>query len=171
MFLNDRHTHIVVGKVAGTFGTRGWLKVLSYTRPLTNIVHYRDWFLFRNSRMVKYTLLESKRHHKKTVILLDGVTSLAQAENLTGETIYVEKSAFGPSSTEHFLWLDLVGMMVIDQNGQSLGTVTQLFETGANDVLEVVSNSGTVVLIPFVMKEYIRQVDLNGRKIEVNWLS
>ena len=69
------------------------------------------------------------------------------------------------------MWLDLVGMEVFDQNGLNLGIVRQLFETGANDVLEVVSLSGSVTLIPFVMEQFIREVDLDEQRIEVHWFA
>ena len=60
-------------------------------------------------------------------------------------------------------------MQVWDQYGKRLGTVCRIFETGANDVLEVVSSSGEKTLIPFVMDTYIREVNLDRRKIEVDW--
>ena len=105
------------------------------------------------------------------MVLLEGLTSKEKAESYVGKQIYVDKNVFQPSSEGQFLWLDLLGMQVWDQYGKSLGTVCRLFETGANDVLEVVSSSGEKTLIPFVMDTYIREVNLDRRKIEVDWFS
>ena len=145
--------------------------MLSYTRPPANLVTYREWFLFGNDDTEKIVVLDSKRHHKKTMVLLEGLTSKEKAESYVGKQIYVDKNVFQPSSEGQFLWLDLLGMQVWDQYGERLGTVCRLFETGANDVLEVVSSSGEKTLIPFVMDTYIREVNLDRRKIEVDWFS
>jgi 16S rRNA processing protein RimM len=69
-----------------------------------------------------------------------------------------------------YYWSDLVGLEVVNEQGVVLGVVKQMSSNGAHDVMEVAATTaqGRTRLLPFV-PAYVRQVDLQQRRIEVEW--
>jgi 16S rRNA processing protein RimM len=108
------------------------------------------------------------------VAKLEGITSREQAEALQGMRIAVSRDDFPAPATNEFYWSDLVGLKVVNVAGVTLGSVTRVFETGANDVLVVEDQVANEVanqrerLLPFIAP-VIRQVDIAGGTISVDW--
>ena len=154
---------ITVGKISGHFGIKGWVKVISYTQPANNIFSYKAWLINGEN----HTLTQGKTHGKQLIAKLDGFDVREHSEVLIGKDISIEKSQLPELGAEDFYWCDLVGLDVIDQNGQQLGQVHSVFETGANDVLVVKGDEE--VLIPYIPGMYITTVDTENGRIEVDW--
>jgi 16S rRNA processing protein RimM len=73
-----------------------------------------------------------------------------------------------PASDDgRWYWMDLIGLQVVTTGGVALGQVSGLLETGANDVLVVQGDRER--LVPFVMDQYVKRVDLDAAVIEVDW--
>ena len=71
---------------------------------------------------------------------------------------------------DEFYWSDLIGLTVINLQGEQLGEVDSLLETGANDVLVVKNKEQkTQCLVPFVMGDIVEKVDRDGKVITANW--
>jgi 16S rRNA processing protein RimM len=83
-----------------------------------------------------------------------------------GRDVAVPRSTFPDAAANEFYWADLIGLKVVNEQGEDLGTVARLLETGANDVLVVEGDRER--LIPFT-EHVIRNVDLPGRMIRVDW--
>ena len=161
---------MIVGRVAGLFGTRGWLRVESFTRPHDNLLTYTPWLVGDAQAPRSFTVTDSRRHHGRLIVHLEGVDERDTGVALLREWIRVERAALEPPEKGQFLWVDLLDCAVRDRQGRELGRVTQLFETGANDVLEVTDSVGVVRLIPFVQRHFIDDVDIEGGLIRVDWL-
>ncbi|MED5420627.1 MAG: ribosome maturation factor RimM, partial [Pseudomonadota bacterium] len=83
-------------------------------------------------------------------------------------TIGVDRSQLPDMADGKFYWLDLEGLTVMKCDGTVIGTVDYLLETGANDVL-VVRKGDREVLIPFLVEQVIKDVDLADGVIRVDW--
>ena len=112
-------------------------------------------------------IVQGRAHGKQIVAQLEGYSDRNQAELLRGLDIAVARSQLPAPQQGEYYWLDLIGLRVFTIGGVDLGIVDSLMETGANDVLVV--NGDKQRLIPFVVNEYIRQVDLKQGKIIVDW--
>ncbi len=156
----------VLGRVSGLFGVRGWIKVFSHTSPKENILNYPSWFLLRDGQWQEYKLKQGKLQGKGIVALLDGINDRDQAAELSGSDIAVRRDQLPEISPDEYYWSDLEGRRVITLEGIELGRVDYLFETGANDVLVV--KGETVRLLPFI-DQVIKEVDLDGDQITVDW--
>ena len=168
----DDQTHqlIVVGQVASAFGVKGWLKVNSFTDPVTNILQFNPWYLQvrqpeQSWKIVK--VLNGRVHGKQVVVQLDGVNDRNQAELMRGLEIAIKRDQLPDVDDNEFYWVDLEGLKVVNREGVDLGVVESLMETGANDVLVVRGDKER--LIPFVMDEYVLGVDLDNGTITVDW--
>jgi 16S rRNA processing protein RimM len=158
---------VVVGRFGPPFGVKGWLNVISYTDPVTNLADYRPWFVERNGEWTRLTIDRLKPHRNGFVAQVDGIDDRDVALRYSGKSIGVEDGTLPDAGDDEFYWKDLIGLMVEDPAGTVLGEVSGLMETGANDVIVVRSTSGEV-LIPFV-RHVVLTVDLERRRIVVDW--
>jgi 16S rRNA processing protein RimM len=157
---------VAVGRVAGFFGIRGWVKVYSYTRPREAILSYSPWLVELGGTWRELEVAEGQVHGKGIVARITGVGDRDQAAQLLGAEIAVAMSRFPATAANEYYWADLEGLRVVNLLGQELGHVDHLFETGANDVL--VTRGERERLIPFT-KNAIQRVDLASGVIHVDW--
>lgn len=160
---------IPVGKISGAFGVKGWVKVFSFTEPRENILEYTPIYLSRHGEWIEVKVSGGHLQGKGVVMGLANVTDRDQVQPLIGAELAIKKSQLKPASDDEFYWNDLTGLVVVNLNNETLGHVDHLLETGANDVLVVKDEAGEQRLIPFVMDEFVKQVDLNKGVIEVDW--
>jgi len=159
---------IVIGRISGVFGVKGWVKVYSHTRPRQQLVSYRPWFLRRKRGEWKEAEVTEGRPQGKTLVAhLKGCDTPEGAQQYLGMEIGVRREQLPPPAPGEFYWVDLEGLQVLTTDGVDLGRVDHLLETGANDVLVVKGERER--LIPLVMDEYVKAVDLAAGTIEVDW--
>lgn len=159
----DTDEHIVLGRISGLYGVRGWVKVFSYTQPRDNILTYPTWYV--NRKPVQ--LAQGKVHGKGIIAQLAGIDDRDVAATFIQQEISVPRSDLARLSAGEYYWMDLIGMQVQTLQGDVLGTVDHLFETGANDVLVVKGDRER--LLPWVPDQVICEVDLVQRLIRVDW--
>lgn len=158
---------MVLGKVAGPFGVRGWVKLLSFTEPRAQILEYQPWQLRREGEWRECRLAEGRPHGKGVIARLEGITDRDQALALMGAEIGVWREQLGTAKPGEYYWADLTGLEVRLEDGRVLGAVTGLMATGSNDVLVVQGERER--LIPFIRGQVIKDVDLEARVIRVDW--
>jgi 16S rRNA processing protein RimM len=158
--------YVILGRVSGVYGLRGWVKVYSETRDRADILNYKRWFLRRPEGWQAVRLIEGREQAKGVIARLEGVEDCDQARALIDTEIAVRKADLPPAEPGTYYWADLVGLKVVNLEGVELGTVSHLFETGANDV--VVVQGERERLIPFT-RDAVKNVDLESRLIRVDW--
>ena len=179
---------VILGRITGVYGVKGWVKVFSYTDPMEAIVDYSPWFIRAENRSpgrinrapwTKVKLKAGKRHAKTVVAKLENCNDRDTAMTYIGTEVAIEKQQLEElTEKDEYYWRDLIGLRVINQQDVELGVVKSLMETGANDVLVVVSEiepedgseKKTIErLIPWTMNNAIVAVDLEQKIIEVDW--
>jgi len=158
---------VPLGRIAGVFGVRGWVKVHSDTEPRDNILSYSPWYLQQGGDWEPRKLLDGRRQGKGLVARLQGCADRDQAAALMGCLIAVPRDWLPALDPDEYYWSDLEGLRVVTATGAELGRVSQLFATGANDVLVVRGERER--LLPFVWNRVILEVDLEGGLIRVDW--
>ena len=158
---------VVLGKVSGLYGVRGWLKVHSYTDPREAILDYGPWLLNVDGDWRTIAIAEGRKHGKTVIARLDGVEDRDHAETFVGDEIAVARESMPATASGEFYWADLEGLQVVHKNGQALGKVAYLIGTGANDVLVVQGDRER--LIPFLHGETVLDVDTSAGVINVDW--
>lgn len=163
-----RAEKIVVGKITGAFGVKGWVKVFSHTEPREGIGNYNLWYLKQGNKGWREVKIESARLQAKTVIAkIEHVDDRDAAQMLTGSEIGIEKSQLSAPAEDEYYWRDLIGLRVLNKHGTLLGEVNSLMETGANDVLVVKGEKE--YLIPWTMGHAVIEVNLKQGEIQVDW--
>jgi 16S rRNA processing protein RimM len=159
---------VTLGRVTGPYGLQGWLKIHSDTDPRDNIVHYAHWWLGRGGRWERREVEAGRLHGKTVVAKLAGCDDRDAAAAMKGAEIAVRRSQLAADlAPGEYYWTDLEGLRVVTIEGVALGRVDHLFETGANDVMVVEGERER--LLPFVLGQVVREVDLAGGVIRVDW--
>ena len=158
---------VVLGRISGLYGVKGWIKVFSYTDPREAVLEYREWLVRRDGDWKVLQLAEGKRHGKTVIARLDGIDDRDVAASYVDCDIGVPRTAMPEPDDGSYYWSDLEGLEVVHRDGRQLGTVAYVMETGANDVL--VTKGDAERLIPFVIDEVVLDVDLDNGVISVDW--
>lgn len=171
--MSDSDNEVVVGAINGVYGIKGWVKVFSYTSPLEQILEYQPWILRKGAKQRDLKISDGKQHGKGIVVLPDQFKTREDAESLIGYEIRVLRSQFPDLDEGEFYWFELQGMTVINEADEVLGEVKEMIETGANDVMVLISNEASIDdkerLIPLVMDQVVLRIDTNAREIRVAW--
>jgi 16S rRNA processing protein RimM len=159
---------LVVGKIVGLSGVQGWVKLESYTEPRMRMFTYQPWLLGNEAQLQEVSGAHGRPQGKGMVATLPGVADRDAAAVLVGKEIRVRRSTLPGAKRGEYYWVDLEGLEVVTIQGVTLGRVSHLFATGANDVI-VVRDGERERMIPFVQSQFVHTVDLAGGRITVDW--
>jgi 16S rRNA processing protein RimM len=151
-----------MGRVAGSYGVRGWVKVAPGGGVADTLTVLKEWWIGD----ALYTVAEARVHSGTVVARLEGITSREQALELKGAEVAVERSALPEVEAGHYYLADLVGLEVVSGQDEVLGRVEGWITNGAQDVMEVKGERRH--LIPWVAA-IVKQVDLEAKRIVVDW--
>jgi 16S rRNA processing protein RimM len=166
--MENTHTeYISVGKIGSTYGVQGWIKVLSFTEPLTNIFDYSPWYLESANGWQPMQVTGHREHGRSIIVKLADYDTPERSRLLAGKIIAVPRSKLPTLDTGTYYWHDLEGLTVINQHGEILGKVVYLLATGSNDVLVVKGKKEHA--IPYLLNDVIIGIDLASKVIRVNW--
>ena len=142
---------------------RGWVKVAPQRGVAEALVAARQWWLGDKAWRV-----EEARVHSATVIArLAGIGTREQALALKGSRISVARGALPDAQDGRYYLADLVGLDVVNAEGQKLGVVRQWFSNGPQDVMQL-AGGDRERLLPWV-PSVVKKVDLEARRVEVEW--
>ncbi|HEY6133197.1 MAG TPA: ribosome maturation factor RimM [Rubrivivax sp.] len=174
---------VEVGRILGAWGVKGWLKVQPFSSDPQALFSSTRWFLRAPEGAVPrpdfvwpgaLKVLQSREHGDGIVAQARDVADRSAAEALRGGRLFVSRSSFPTAGLDEYYWVDLVGLAVSNRQGEPLGAVVGLLDTGAHSVLRVVPHAAATSspaaerLIPFVAA-YINSVDLAQRQIVADW--
>jgi 16S rRNA processing protein RimM len=157
---------VVLGRIAGTFGVQGWVKVRSHTDPPENILRYGVWQIGRAGRWSAAEVAEGRATHKAILARLAGVGSPEEARVYVGADIGVRRAELPPATSGEYYLNDLEGLLAVTPEGSALGRVDHFRSTPAGTV--VVVKGEREYWIPFV-KERILKIDLDAGRVVLDW--
>ena len=149
-----------MGRVAGTYGVRGWIRVDAAQDALAGC---SNWWIGG----VSFPVEQVKEHSGTLLAQLGGLKSREAAQKLKGSKVFVQREALPEPQAGHYYLADLVGLEVVNQRGEALGVVQRWVFNGAQDVMEV-ARDGKVRLLPWT-PGVVKNVDLQNRQIDVEW--
>ncbi len=151
-----------MGRVAGSYGVRGWVKVAPGGGATQGLAEAKEWWI--GDRAFKVVA----RVHGATVIAqLSGVHTREEALALKGSKVAVRREQMADPGEGRYYHADLVGLEVVNEQGEVLGEVKRLFSNGAQDVMEI-QGKGKTHLLPWVAA-VVKDVNLADKKIRVEW--
>lgn len=162
---------VVIGKIGAPHGVKGWVKINTYTDTPEGIFDYQPWLLGDGK---EYQIDQWRPHGKVLVAKIVGIETRDDAERIKNLDISISADQLPELDENEFYWRELTGMQVVTTQGYDLGVVKDVFNTGANDIIQVRANAKDAFglkerLLPFVMNEVIQSVDKEGKVITVDW--
>ena len=165
---------VTLGKVGAVYGIKGWLKIHSFTDDQEAILDYFPWSLKLGNKIQSVEITDWRKHNNGLVVKVAGIDDRDIAQKLVGSEIFVSEDALSDLPEGEFYWRDLIGMAVVTDKGYDLGHVSDIMETGANDVLVVKANlkdgfGKKERLIPYLMDQVILSISAEDKQICVDW--
>ncbi len=164
---------VVLGEIGRVHGIKGWLKLISFTSPIENILDYSCFHATIGGRSQKLEIDEHRRQNKALLVHFKGYDDPEAARELTGTELKIANEELPQLERGEFYWHQLQGLKVINQQQQLFGRVSHLLETGANDVLVIKADEDSIDererLIPYLIDSVIIEIDLQAQTIRVDW--
>jgi 16S rRNA processing protein RimM len=157
---------VILGKVAGTFGVQGWIKISSYTDPPENILEYEALLIGGPGRWTTIQLEDGRVTGKGVLGKLKGIETPEDARTRVGAELGVRRSDLPPPAPGEYYWSDLEGLDAESASGERLGKVDHFRTTPGGTM--VVIRGEQELWVPFV-KERIVKVDLERNCIVLDW--
>ena len=156
-----------VGVISSTHGIRGEVKVFPTTDDVKRFKKGISLIL-DTGKEEKNLVVEGVKFFKQFVILkFEGIDNINDIEKYKSKSLYVTReNAVRLKKNEYFI-ADLIGIKVWEDNGNFLGELKDVIETGANDVYVILLENGKEILLPAI-KECILEVEIENRKMIVH---
>lgn len=153
-----------VGQIVNTFGIKGEVKVTPFTDDINRFDNLKKVYV-KTRKEDKLYKVEGVRYHKNMVLLkLEGIENPEQAELLKNAYLEIDREDAIPLKEGQYFIVDLIGLDVYTDEGNLLGKVEDIYNTGANDIYVVKDELGKQILLPGI-KDVIKEVILDDRII------
>lgn len=165
--MTPRSQRICVAQIGAPHGVRGEVKLWPYTADPQSVQDYGPLETEDGATRFEIEALRTAKDH--LVVRLKGVNDRNAAERLTNTKLFVSRERLpATDADDEFYHADLVGLAVVDAEGNALGSIAAIHNFGAGDLVEVKPAQGnTTVLIPFT-DAAVPVVDIAGRRIVVD---
>lgn len=158
---------LAAGKIRRPHGVRGEVLLEVYTDFPERLSANRVVYL--GEKHEAFTLLGQRQHKDGLLLAFTGITTPEEAGRFRNQVLYVDAEESPELEEGEYYFHELLDMNVLDESGTLLGTLTEIIETGANDVYVVTTPSEREILLP-VIPEVILAVDLDTRRMTVRLL-
>lgn len=159
--------YLEIGQIVNTFGIKGMVKVKPFTDDINRFDRLETIYI-KNKKVNKEYRIQEVKYHKQMVMLkLEGIENPEEAENLRGSYLLIDRDEEEPLEEGTYYIVDLLGLEVFSDEGELLGKVDDIFNTGSNDIYVVKDEFGKQILLPGI-SEVIKDVDLEQGKITVH---
>ena len=149
---------IEFGKIVNTHGLKGEVKVYSYTDNESYILKLKKVYI----EGTKYDVQSIKPFKNMFIMKLKGIDVIEDTKILIDKMCFREVIEGESNQDEGFFIKDLIGIQVVDETNNTLGTLKEVFNTGANDVYEVVQEDGKSIYLPAI-KQVVKKIDIEAR--------
>lgn len=157
---------VIVGRIGKPFGIKGFSFIDAYTDSQTHLLDLMPWWDYHDPTNPKELLVHAIRAHNKRLIgRIDGCQGPDDAKCYTNHTLAIARSQLPPLQ-EGYYWHDLIGIHVIDEQGEHIGHLSDIFNTGSNDVWVIKNGQKTYSLA--YTSEAVLAIDLATRQATVS---
>ncbi|MCH5184979.1 MAG: 16S rRNA processing protein RimM [Oscillospiraceae bacterium] len=166
MKLSDK---LEAGKIVNTHGLRGELKIIPWTDSPEVFEDIKRVYVIRKSGEECLDIKNIKYHKNNIIVKFEQINSIEQAEKYKNTIVLADREAFGELEEGVYFIADLIGCSVITDDGRDLGKISDVINTGSNDIYEVDKGGGKKLLLP-VIDDVVKNIDIDKKIITVHLL-
>ena len=164
-----------IGQIVNTFGIKGMVKVKSFTDDIKRFDRLEKIYVFKgdgknvNKIQMQYEIEEVKYHKEMVLMKLKGIDNPEDANSLRNYYINVKREDEPELEEGTYYIVDLLGLEVYSDEGNHLGKVDDIYNTGSNDIYVVKDELGKQLLLPAIA-DVIKEINIDEKKIVVHIL-
>ena len=159
--------NLEIGQIVNTFGIKGFVKVNPWVNDVTRFDELKKVYI-KIRKEEKVLEIEEVKYHKNQVLLkFKGVETVEQAEMLRNAILEIDRKDAIPLEEGEYFIADLLESEVYTDEGEKLGILEDIFNTGSNDIYVVKNELGKSILLPRI-KDVFKEIDVENKKIIVH---
>ncbi len=161
--------YLEIGQIVNTFGIKGMVKVMPFTENIERFSKMKTVYVKNKKENKKYEIEEVKYHKNMVLIKFKGIENPEQADLLRQSYLLVDRADEEPLEEGTYYIVDMIGLEVYTEEGELLGILEDIFNTGSNDIYVVKNELGKQILLPSI-PDVIKKIDMPNRKVIVHLL-
>ena len=159
--------YLVIGQVLKPWGYRGDVKVQILTDFPQRLTRLKTVYLGSDARAIQVE--RARLHSGFATLKLSGYDTPEAAAKLRGQVVQIPAAEAAPLGKGQYFHHQIIGLQVVTTEGEALGVVKEILETGANDVYVVERGDQHEILLPAI-KDVVQEIDLKNRRMVVRLL-
>lgn len=159
-----------VGVITTTHGVRGEVKVFPTTDDPMRFKKIKKVLLDNGKEKRELEIAQARFFKNQVILKFKGIDNINDVEKYRKADLYVTREHAIPLEEDEYYVADLIGLTVISDEDETLGEITDVLQTGANDVYVVETTDGKEILLPAI-HECILNVDMEAKQMRVHVLA
>lgn len=156
-----------MGRIVGPFGVKGWVKLKTFTDSPEILADQAGWWVGRDGDWREVASVQTQRNGATLLARFEGCDSPEAALAYRGFEVGLPRESLPPPGEDELYLADLIGLLVVNTDGELLGALAGMFSNGAHEVMRVVDGDAER-LVPFI-DQFVRRVDVDAKRILVEW--
>ena len=159
--------NLEIGQIVNTFGIKGFVKVNPWVNDVTRFDDLKKVYIKIRKELKELEIEEVKYHKNQVLLKFKGIETVEQAEILRNAILEIDRKDAIPLEEGEYFIADLLESEVYTDEGEKLGILEDIFNTGSNDIYVVKNELGKSILLPRI-KEVFKEIDVENKKIIVH---
>ena len=159
--------YLEIGQIVNTFGIKGMVQVKPFSENLKRFDELKKVYIENKKVRKEYEIEEVKYHKDMILIKFKGVDNPEEADLLRTSYLVVDRKTQEPLEEGTYYVVDMLGLEVYTDEGELLGNLEDIFNTGSNDIYVVKNELGKQILLPAIA-DVIKNIDMENKKIIVH---
>ena len=159
--------NLEIGQIVNTFGIKGFVKVNPWVNDITRFDDLKKVYIKIRKELKELEIEEVKYHKNQVLLKFKGVETVEHAEMLRNAIIEIDRKDAIPLEEGEYFIADLLESEVFTDEGEKLGILEDIFNTGSNDIYVVKNELGKSILLPRI-KDVFKEIDVENKKIIVH---
>lgn len=161
--------NLEIGQIVNTFGIKGFVKVNPWVNDITRFDDLKKIYIKIRKEQKEFEIEEVKYHKNQVLLKLKGIDTVEMANTYRNAILEIDRKDAIPLKKGQYFIADLLESEVYSDEGEKLGILDDIYNTGSNDIYVVKNELGKSILLPGI-PDVIKEVDIENKKIIVHLL-
>ena len=162
-----KQEYFEIGQIVNTFGIKGIVKVNPFTDDISQFKKLKSILVDKKGKLFEMQIEEVKYSKNQILLKLKGIDTIEEAEKYRNCYLKLPREKAKKLPKDTYFIADLIGLKVYTDEGNLLGTLEDIYNSGASDIYVVKDELGKQILLPAI-KDVIKQIDLEEEKVIVH---
>lgn len=157
--------YLEAGKIVNTHGLKGEVKVVPWTDSPETFEDIKYAYIKKKTGDMRLDIEHLKYQKNNLILKFKQISSIDEAEPLKNKTLYIDRDMLGELPEGTYYIADIIGLKAVDPDGNEIGTVADIFNTGANDIYDIKRDGKKNLFLPVI--DDVITVELENKRVVV----